>query len=144
MGGRGVPQERQCQGTNADGSPCGSPASFVDPESGFCPSHDPDNREKIREAARKGGQAMARRMEKKGLGDDELPPLDSPQAAERWLEATGRAVATGRLAHNEGKAVARLIREWLRAREAGEVAARMEELEEKMAALKRGDLKRLK
>lgn len=138
-----MPQERSCKGTNTDGTPCGSPPSFVG-DDGWCPSHRPGNREKLLEAARKGGRAKARKDRRDGLQDDELPPLDSPQTAEKWLEAAGRAVATGRMSHNEGKAVARLIREWLRARDAGEVADRMEELEDKMAALKRGDLKRLK
>lgn len=57
-----------------------------------------------------------------------------------WLEAVGRGVATGRLTHNQGRTIAGVVREWLRAREAGEVAERIEAMEEKVAALQRGNL----
>lgn len=131
---------RTCDGTKPDGSPCGAPSNLVDPDSGFCPSHDPDNRERVQEAARKGGEATARKLKREGLQEDALPKLDSPQAAERLLEVVARAVTTGTLGHNAAKAVARLVREWLRAREAGEVEDRVTELERKLAAARRGEL----
>lgn len=125
-----------CQGTKDDGSPCGAPERFVG-DDGWCHSHRPGSKEKLSEWGRKGGKA---RPSKRKLREEDLPPLDSPQAASTWLETVGRAVATGKLTHNEGKAVARLVREWLRAREAGELEDRMERLEEKLAAAKRGEL----
>lgn len=131
-----MPQETSCKGEKADGSPCGALPRFVDPETGYCAAHDPDNREALREAARKGGQATARKLKRKGLDEDELPPLTSPQAAETWLETVARAVAVGRLGHHEGKAVIKAIREWIRVREAGEQAERLEELAEKLEAAK--------
>jgi site-specific recombinase len=49
------------------------------------------------------------------------------------LEAVVRAVATGKLGHNEGKAVVRGIREWLRAHEAGAVTDRLDALLDALA-----------
>ena len=135
-----MPPERRCEATTANGEPCSAPSNLVDTESGLCPSHDPAIRDRIREGARKGGQASARKRRAGGLDEGELPELEHPKDAERLLEIVARAVATGRLAHNEGKAIARLVREWLRARDAGEVEDRVEALEEKIAAAKRGDL----
>lgn len=135
-----MPSELRCKATREDGEPCGAPASFVDPETGLCWTHSEEGREKAREAARKGGRAKARKDRRDGLEPGDLPPLDSPQAAERWCEVVGRAVATGRLSHHEGKAVVRAVREFLRSHEAGEYTERVEELEEKVAAIKRGDL----
>lgn len=132
--------KQTCSATKENGEPCGAPPSFVDPKTGLCWTHSEEGREAAREAARKGGQATARKLRKGGLHDDDLPPLDSPQAAETWLEKVGRSVATGRLTHNEGRTIARLVREWLRAREAGEVADWMEAMEDKLSALQRGNL----
>lgn len=135
-----MPKDNGCQGTKADGSPCGAPPSLVNEESGYCPAHDPDAEERRREIAKKGAEASARARRGGGLEEDELPPLTGPRAAERWLEVIGRAVATKRLSHNEGKALARVIREYLRAHESGAMEERVEDLQEKVAALKRGDL----
>lgn len=128
-----MPPERTCGATRADGSPCGAPSSFVDPATGLCPAHAEDASERLREAARKGGEATARRLRREGLEEDELPALESPRAAERWLEAVGRAVATGRLGHNEGRTVVRAVREFLRAHEAGEVTERLDALMDALA-----------
>lgn len=133
-------QERKCSATNADGTPCGAPESFVDPSTGLCPSHSENASERLSEYGRKGAKATAKKLQRDGLEDHELPPLDTPQAAERWIEVVGRAVATGRMSHNEGRTLARLVREWLRTREAGEMADRVDELQEKVAKLKRGEL----
>ena len=126
----------RCKGTKADGSPCGTPERFVDAETGYCASHGPGAAERLSEWGAKGGKKGT----KAHLDDAELPPLTDPRAAETWLETVARAVATGRLTHNEGRTIARLVREWLRAREAGAVEERMETLEERLAALKRGEL----
>lgn len=128
---------RTCRGTNAEGDPCESPV--VD-ENGWCPAHGPDGSEKMSEIGRKGAESTAKKLKADGLEASDLPDLDHPRDAERLLEVVARAVATGRLAHNEGKAIARLVREWLRARDAGEVEARVEALEQKIAAARRGDL----
>lgn len=123
-----------CKGTRDDGSECESPIVGSD---GYCPAHRPEGREKLREAARKGGQATARRFSGDGLEDADLPPLDSPQAAERWLEAVGRAVAVGKLGHNQGRTVVRAVREFLRAHDKGQVSETLSDLLDALATWKR-------
>lgn len=119
---------RRCQATNASGEPCGAPPSMVDPEKGLCPAHQKGGRERLSAAGRKGAEAVQRRLRGDGLQEEDLPPLESPQAAERWLEAVGRAVATGSLGHNEGRTVVRAVREFLRAHEAGKVSEQLQRL----------------
>lgn len=128
----------KCQATRADGEPCGAPEKFVDPETELCPSHQKDAGKRLSEAGRKGAEATNRRYRGKKLSEEELPPLDSPQAAEIWLENVGRAVATGRLSASEGSTVKSTVREWLRAREAGEMQDRIADLEEKLEAARNG------
>lgn len=129
---------KTCRGTNADGEPCESP---VVGEDGWCPAHRPDGgSERMSELGRRGAKSTARKLRADGLEPGELPELERPQDAEKLLEVVARAVATERLAHNEGKAIARLVREWFRARDAGEIEDRVEELEEKIAKAKRGEL----
>lgn len=139
-----MPSELRCQGRKANGSPCGAPPGLVNEETGFCQAHDPEKAERRREIARKGAEASARARRGGGLEENELPPLDGPRAAERWLEAIGRAVATKRLTHAEGKALARIIREYLRAHADGAVSDKVEELQRKVSALKKGNLEVLK
>lgn len=127
-----------CNATRTDGEPCKAPEAMVDPDTGYCPSHQPDAAERLSEAGRKGAEATNRRFRGEKLSEEELPPLDSPQAAEIWLENVGRAIATGRLSSAEGNAVKSTVREWLRAREAGEMQERIDELERKLAKA-RGD-----
>lgn len=132
--------ERTCSATKDDGTPCGAPPELVDPDTGLCPSHAPDAAERLSKQGKKGAAATAKKLRGEGLDPDDLPPLDSPQAAERWLEAVGRAVATGELSHNAGKAVARLVREFLRARDAGAVTEEIEELREVVAEIRRDEM----
>ncbi len=72
----------------------------------------------------------------KGLTPNELPALCSPEAAERWAEIVGRAVAERRLTHSEGRAVASLIREFLKAHSDGKVTRKIEDLGEAVARLR--------
>lgn len=120
--------DRSCKATKDDGTPCGAPASVVDPETGLCPAHDPEREEERRAAARKGGKATARRFSGGNLEADELPPLTSAQAAERWCDVVGRAVVTGRLSHTAGQAALRAVREWRESRDKGQVSQRLEAL----------------
>lgn len=131
-----MPPELRCRATNARGEPCGAPARLVDAETRLCASHDPECRERMREAARRGGEATARRLTRPGLDPEELPPLETPQDAARRLDLIARAVGTGRLGHAEGRSMTSAVREWLRAFEAGDVAERMEELRAQLDAIK--------
>ncbi|MFH1833761.1 MAG: hypothetical protein ABH877_01950 [bacterium] len=129
--------ELRCKGMKADGKPCEAPERLVDPMTGYCLSHDPARREKLLGHCADGGKAIARRLRAKVLGETDLPPLASPQAAAAWLEIIGRAVATGRLSSRDADAVTRAVREWLKAHEAGDVADQIKALRETVAALKR-------
>lgn len=73
-----MPPELRCEATCLDGTPYEAPAKLIDEKTGLCRSHDPAKREAIKEAARRGGEATARRFRAVGLGEDELPPLTSP------------------------------------------------------------------
>ena len=89
----------RCRAKNAEGKPCRAPEGMVDPITRYCPAHRPGATERLREAGKTGAEVSTRLKQKAtGLSSDELPPLDSPQAAATWLEAIGRAVACGRLA----------------------------------------------
>ena len=128
--------ETRCSGQNSQGEPCGAPSSLVSRVTGLCPAHAPGGLERLRDAGRRGAEATARRFRNGGLAPDDLPPLRSPQDAERWAEVVGRAVAERRLTHSEGRAVASLIREFLKAHSDGKVTRRIEELGEAVAKLR--------
>lgn len=123
-----------CRGTRDDGEPCGSPV--VGPD-GFCPAHGEDGSEKMRKIGRKGAQATARKLQRGGLGEDELPPLESHAAAETWCDAVGRAAVTGRIGHNEARAALRAVKEWRESRGEGEMSERLEALTDALAEWKR-------
>lgn len=71
----------------------------------------------------------------KGIDPDTLGPLDSPSDAQRWLERTGRAVASGRLTQGQADAVTRAVRCWLEAFEKASGAERVRELEARIEEL---------
>lgn len=139
-----MPHELRCQGTKADGTPCGAAARFIDPDTGYCASHDPAKREKLLQAARKGGKATARRNARDGLKPDELPDLESPQDAAKRLDLIAQAVGTGRLGHQEGRTMTGAVKEWLKAFEAGSLADRVEELQQQLAEARGAKLERVK
>ena len=125
-----MPGRKQCAGTNAQGEPCGSP--FVG-DDGFCDAHRAGGISEMRRRAIRG--ALASRASK-GLDASDLPPLEDPRSAETWLEAIGRAVATGRLGKGEADAATRAVRCWLQAHDAGRTRDRLEELAEAVETLR--------
>ncbi len=127
----------RCSALNAEGKPCGSPESVVDPESGLCWAHQPGSRERLVEAGRKGAAATARKWRGRGgLEPGELPQLGTPHDAQRALDIVAHAAAEGRLPQRQADATTRAVREWLRAHEAGVVSDRLEELRATVAELK--------
>lgn len=132
-----MPSELSCEYVKDNGEPCGAPASLVDPETRRCWTHSEEGREKAREAASKGGKATARRLKGKALDEDELPPLVDADAAETWCDVVGRAVVTGRIGHNQGKAALRAVREWRESHEAGKVSEKLDSLTDALAEWKR-------
>jgi hypothetical protein len=91
----------------------------------------------MRELGRRGAAATRRKWSAKGLASDELPPLRSPEAAERWAEIVGRAVAEKRLSHAEGRAIGSLVREFLKAHADGTMAKRLEALQTELDEVKK-------
>lgn len=66
-----------------------------------------------RELGRKGGYASGTGQE--GLDPEELPELETFEDAKMWLEAIGRATATGRLKDRSAQAAIRAVEAWLKA-----------------------------
>ncbi len=129
----------RCQATTVAGRPCAAPV--VNPVTGYCPAHGAGGRERMRDRGRKGAEATRAKWRGKGLRDEELPELCTPQDAEAWLEMLGRAVATGRLGHHEGRTVVSAVQQWLRAHEAGAVSERVERLRRQLDELRTDKLK---
>lgn len=116
---------RTCRGTTADGDPCGSPV--VD-EDGWCPAHGPDGDERMREIARKGGEATARKH-RGGVDPEDVP--EAPETIEDavvWAAWAARAAATGELSTSRANAAAKLLREFRQALERREAAEQLEEI----------------
>lgn len=122
----------------SNGAPCPTSIGLCS-NCGYCLTHcdyGPEcdyDEEEVRAARAQGGKAKARKQKSDGLHTDELPPLRSPQAAEDWCDAVGRAVVTGRVGHNEANAALRAVREWRESHEAGEVSERLEKLMDALA-----------
>lgn len=66
-----------------------------------------------RELGRKG--AYSKNKGDGGLEPEELPKLETYDDAKMWLEAIGRAVATGRLKDRSAQAGIRAVEAWLKA-----------------------------
>ena len=132
---------RRCPGTTKEGKPCRAIPAMVDPLTGYCPAHGPGAFERLSEAGKKGAEATRRKWRGKGLNEDELPELRTPDDAEKWLESIARAVSTGRLGHNEAKAAVSALREWLRAHEAGMMSDRVEKLKRQLDEMRGGKLR---
>ena len=101
---------KTCSATKTDGTRCKSP--FVN-ESGVCPAHQPDGQARMRERAKKGGDATARRYAAT-FDAANLPPLDSLEAAQQWLEAIGRGVASDQLTDRQANAITKAVSEWIK------------------------------
>ncbi len=128
----------RCEATNVRGQPCMAPESVVDLETGRCPAHRQDGHEAMRELGRRGAEATKRRWREGGM---DTTSLRTPEDAQAWLEAVARAVANAGLSNAAGQTVVRAVREWLRARDAGEVTERLKQLQGQVVKLKRRGLK---
>lgn len=121
---------------------CDNCGSATADEDGLCKGcrierdEGPEARKRYyRELGRKGGYASG--TGRGGLDRDELPPLDSHDAAETWCDAVGRAVVVGRIGHNEAKAALRAVREWRESRDQGAMSERLDALTDALAEWKR-------
>jgi hypothetical protein len=116
--------ERRCRHEG-----CGTIPTLIDPESGFCFSHDPrpEIAAKREEGWRKAGEATKRKYRR--LDPDDFGPLESPKDAQRWAAMVARALLGGQLSAAKASAIKSLLAEWRSAHSAGEVRDRLERLE---------------
>lgn len=137
--------QEKCGYPKDDGSRCQSSIGLCEePGCGKCFAHCEHRAEERREAQQKGAASTNAKKRGSGLAPHELPPLESYEAAEEWLDTVGRAVGTGRLSAAEGNAIRGCVRDWVAAHEAGEVTDRVHRLEEAFAEYRRtGDASEL-
>lgn len=121
--------ELQCRGTTQHGQPCGVRPELVDEETGYCPAHDPDRKEERREIASMGGRATAAKRRGE-LTADELPELNEPADAERWLELIGRALVTDRISQRRADTLRKILKVWIKAHDKGRLADRFDRMVE--------------
>lgn len=88
------------------------------------------------ERGRKGAEATARKLRGEGIDPDALPPLDSHEAAQTWLEVIGRAVTARKLSHNEANAAIKAVSEWVKTHGERMTATVVQELRAEVERLK--------
>ena len=108
----------QCQGTRTDGKPCSAPSS----ENGYCFWHDPNRREEMIEASRKGGS-------RKALPLPDCLPI-APETARGLLASVVAAVLEGALDPATARTVAYILQVERRIAEGSELERKMADLEE--------------
>lgn len=128
----------RCGFEKEDGELCRSP--IVDEEHGRCPAHRPGGAEEMRERASRGGRARARQRQRGPdvLDDEELHELESHADAKARLDLICRAVLTGRITRERADPAVRSIKEWVSAHRAELADEKLEELEQRLAAIEAG------
>lgn len=121
---------RTCAGTTVGGERCRSPVVGLD---NLCDAHRTGGLEVVRRRATAGGK-MTGQLYAAGLYD--LPALTSPEAAQQWLERTGRAVALKKISGSGAGAIVSVVRQWLAAYEQGEAADRIARIEDRIEELR--------
>ncbi len=115
---------RICAGVRKDGTPCRTVATA----DGYCFAHSAACQERTARARAQGGKNSSRAVRaRKRMGAD-LHDIA------KLLEDAMRDVAKGAMLPQQGSALASLAGAWLRLHEAGEVQARIEELEARLEA----------
>lgn len=124
----------RCPHRKDDGERCGC-RTRLNPETGLCVWHDPEREEQRRQMQRQGGKATAAKRRPDGLLPEELPPLESHEDAQRWLDRVGRAVATGRIDNRDANSVVRAVEAWIKAEAERLGADAVHELRERLETL---------
>ncbi len=116
-----------CRANKRNGSPCTAPASGAD---GYCWAHDPANAERRRRIASRGGR---------GRGGGELPDL------KKQLKDLAADVLEGRVERGAAavvnqllNTVVRVVEQERKERELGELAERLEAMEEVLKGRRTG------
>jgi hypothetical protein len=128
-GTAGDQEPKRCRGSNADGTVCQAPPFWVG-ESGYCRAHDPARAGERRHSTALGGIRSAARR-RKGI---DIGKLETPSDAMRITARIATAVASGELSSAQGRAVLVAVAEWRKARDADEVAGRLQALERQVKA----------
>lgn len=132
---------KQCGHEKDDGDRCEVGFGLC-PDCGKCWTHCPHREKERQEARSRGGKETRKRYGADGLRDEELPPLEDVEAAERWLEIIARAVGAGRLSYKDGTAMVKAVKEFLRARERREALEKqLEEVKDQVAELRRSSIR---
>jgi hypothetical protein len=116
-----------CRANKRDGSPCTTPANGAN---GYCWAHDPANAERRRRTASRGGR---------GKGGGELPDL------KKQLKGLAADVLEGKVDRGAAavvnqllNTVVRVVEQERKERELGEMAERLEALEEVLKGRRSG------
>lgn len=126
--------KRRCNGTKANGEPCQSPIVGKD---GFCSAHSPSaGSEEMAKRGRKGGVLFHERRDNSRKLADDLPELDSYEAAEEWAWRISLATVRGELGTKEANAISRALRIFLEARGEKLTTEVVEDLREEIDRLK--------
>ena len=131
---------QRCKGTDglgakSDGSPC--KGINVDPVTSYCPAHGPGSAARMRARGRLGAEATAAKNRGKGVVDSEKAP-DPPETIEdaKVLAAWAcHAVLTGCIDPRVAQQVTGLLREFRSATRDSDLAARMQQIEARLAEL---------
>lgn len=95
---------------------------------GQCFSHAPCRTEERQDARERGGRAAALKARGSGVLMDELPPLETHEAAEAWCDTIGRAGAAELISSAAANAGIRAVKEWRECRGSGQVSDRLKRL----------------
>lgn len=134
-----MPDER-CGYEKDDGEQCRSHIGLCD-ECGHCIAHCPHREETAQQARSKGGKRKAekaRDSKYRTVSDDQAPPPpESLEDAVHWASWATWAVATGQIDGKTAHEVGYLLRAYMKSLDKVELGDRVEELEEKIARLRR-------
>ena len=124
----------KCGAETTSGNPCSTEFGLCD-QCGLCFQHCDHRAEERAAAKRKAGHATAKKYKAAGLKPDELPSLESLEAAQEWLEIIGRAVTTGRLTDKAARAAIQAVREWVQAEGARFTNEQLEAVQQRLEAV---------
>lgn len=103
--------EQRCKALNRDGDPC---ASILVDEHGLCAAHREGGAERLRDAARAGGEATAAKFAAERLTAADLREINTIDDAMAAQIDIRNWVALGRLTHHAGNAMTKAVEVWMK------------------------------